>query len=159
MAATLAEFVGKDDYDIKDVATEVDMRVGQAVSKLDNIYLTEEAARTAGATNPIILKDVVAPVVDNVKESTEGAVLAFTGKDEYEFGDITKEADKRAKVAIASILGKEEYKFGDISKAAAAKVMEGISSFTGKEDYQFGDITKSVLKNALNFLEGDKDKK
>lgn len=155
MADTLSEFVGKDDYDINDVADEVDKRVGAAVATLDNVYLTKEAAESAGAKDYVLVKDVVAPVAENMKESAEGAVLAFTGKEEYKFGDISKEAASRAGTAIANVLGKEEYQFGDISKAAAGKVMDGIKSFTGKEDYQFGDITKTVLINALNFLEGD----
>eukprot|EP00435_Cladocopium_sp_Y103_P052004 s1163_g16.t1 len=49
------------------------------------------------------------------------------GKDEYKFGDISKEAAKRAKNA-------EEYKFGDVTKKAVNKAMDAIAGFTGKED-------------------------
>eukprot|EP00930_Biecheleria_cincta_P001430 TRINITY_DN102574_c0_g1_i1.p1 TRINITY_DN102574_c0_g1~~TRINITY_DN102574_c0_g1_i1.p1 ORF type:complete len:287 (-),score=77.59 TRINITY_DN102574_c0_g1_i1:115-975(-) len=160
IATALSEFVGKEDYDIQDVAAVVDKKVGAAVSKLDNVYLTKEAAASAPpGTNPVILSEVMAPVVDEMKESAKESVLAFTGKDDYEFGDISKEADRRAKAAIAKLLGKEEYKFGDISKAAAAKAMDAVTSFTGKKDYEFGDVTKTLLRGALNFLEGDDKKK
>lgn len=160
IALTLTEFVGKEDYDIKDVAAVVDKKVGAAVSKLDNVYLTKEAAANAPpGSNPVILSEVMAPVVDEMKESAKESVLAFTGKDDYEFGDISKEADRRAKAAIAKMLGKEEYKFGDISKAAAGKAMDAVTNFTGKKDYKFGDVTKTLLKGALNFLEGDEKKK
>jgi len=161
IAATLEEFVGKENYDIKDVAAAVDAKVGTAVSSMNNVYLTAEAAKNAPeGSNPVILTDVMAPVVDEMAMGAEEAALAFTGKEEYKFGDISKEANARAQKAIANVLGKEEYKFGDISKAAANKMMEGVASFTGKEKYQFGDITKTALKGALSWLEGDdKDKK
>lgn len=160
IADTLADFVGKEDYDIQDVAGAVDEKVGKAVSKLDNVYLDEAAAASAPpGSNPVVLSKVMNPVVDSMKEETKEAVAAFTGKEEYEFGDISKEADRRAKNAIATMLGKEEYEFGDLSKAAAGKVMDAVTSFTGKEKYQFGDVTKTVLKKALDFLEGDEEKK
>lgn len=155
IAATLRDFVGKDDYDLADVAAEVDRRVSEAVKALDNVYLTPEAAASAPpGSNPVILSDVMAPVVDQVKVGAKEAVLAFTGKEEYEFGDITKEAARRAGKAIATVLGKEEYEFGDISRTAAGKVKDAVKDLTGKEEYQFGDITKAVLRNTLNFLEG-----
>eukprot|EP00434_Breviolum_minutum_P001969 symbB.v1.2.001743.t2/scaffold94.1/size335129/7 len=189
MASAISEFVGKDDYDINDVATKVEERVTSAVSKLDNVYLTAEAAKAAPeGSKPIILTDVVRPVAGQMKEAGKEAVLAFTGKEEfliwqmgcadrdeqmgkrlsfslvnekleYKFGDISKEAAKRAKSAMANLLGQEEYKFGDVTKKAMGKAMDAITSFTGKEDYKFGDITKSLLRGALNYLEGDDEKK
>mmetsp|Transcript_115610 Transcript_115610/g.326831 ORF Transcript_115610/g.326831 Transcript_115610/m.326831 type:complete len:287 (-) Transcript_115610:102-962(-) len=159
IAETLADFVGRKDYDIADVAGAVDSKVGAAVASLENVYLTAESAAAAPpGSNPIVLSDVMTPVVDEMAEGTKEAVSAFTGKEEYELGDITKEADKRAKAAIATLLGKEEYQFGDISRAAAAKAMDAVTSFTGKKDYQFGDVTKTLLRNALDFLDGDQKK-
>lgn len=160
IAATLTEFVSKNNYDIADVAAVVDKNVGAAVSSLDNVYLTAEAAAFAPpGSNPIILSDVMTPVVAEMAEGAKEAVAGFTGKEKYEFGDISKEADKRAKQAIATLLGKDEYQFGDLSKAAAARAMDAVTSITGKKDYQFGDLTKTFLRNALNFLEGDDEKK
>eukprot|EP00913_Durusdinium_trenchii_P020777 g19517.t1 len=157
MASAISEFVGKEDYDINDVATKES--VSSAVTKLDNVYLTAEAAKAAPeGTTPIILTDVVRPVAGQMKEAGKEAVLAFTGKEEYKFGDISKEAAKRAKSAVANLLGKEEYKFGDVTKAAVNKTMDAIGDFTGKKDYKFGDITKTLLRKALNFLEDDDEK-
>ncbi|CAK8999117.1 unnamed protein product [Durusdinium trenchii] len=159
MASAISEFVGKEDYDINDVATKVEESVSSAVTKLDNVYLTAEAAKAAPeGTTPIILTDVVRPVAGQMKEAGKEAVLAFTGKEEYKFGDISKEAAKRAKSAVANLLGKEEYKFGDVTKAAVNKTMDAIGDFTGKKDYKFGDITKTLLRKALNFLEDDDEK-
>ncbi|CAE8606331.1 unnamed protein product [Polarella glacialis] len=164
IAKTLSEFVGKENYDINDVAKMVDTRLTTAVSAVENVYLTREAAASAPpGSNPIVLSDVMTPVVAGIAEGVNSGVTAFTGKEKYEFGDISMEADKRAKAAIALMLGKEEYQFGDISKAAAAKTMDAVASsvtsFTGKEEYKFGDISKTLLRNALNFLEKDDDKK
>lgn len=160
MASAISEFVGKDDYDISDVATKVEERVTSAVSKLDNVYLTADAAKNAPeGSKVIILTDVVRPVAGQMKEAGKEAVLAFTGKEEYKFGDISKEAAKRAKNAVANLLGQEEYKFGDVTKKAMNKAMDAIAGFTGKEEYKFGDITKTLLRKALNYLEDDDDKK
>jgi len=160
VAAAIRDFVGKEDYDINDVAGKVEERLSSAVEAMDNVYLNAEAAKAAPeGTTPIILTDVVRPVVGQMKEGTKEAVLAFTGKEEYKFGDISKEAANRAKTAVANLLGKEEYKFGDVTKAAVNKAMEAITSFTGKEEYKFGDITKSLLRGALNYLEKDDEKK
>eukprot|EP00438_Fugacium_kawagutii_P031205 Skav220800 [mRNA] locus=scaffold150:373141:374376:+ [translate_table: standard] len=149
-------------------------RVTSAVSKLDNVYLTADAAKSApeGST-PIVLTDVVRPVAGQMKEAGKEAVLAFTGKEDgkggrgwrwdgggmavadvevagrcggrgedYKFGDISKEAAKRAKNAMANLLGQarcwgltsvEEYQFGDVTKKAMGKAMDAINTFTGKE--------------------------
>jgi len=72
-------------------------------------------------------------------------VAEFTGSDEYEFGDITKEINNRRKEWMTSFLGEENaknYVFGDLTKTA-------ISNFTGKEDYEFGDVTKKLLGNVF----------
>ncbi|CAJ1382641.1 unnamed protein product [Effrenium voratum] len=159
MAGAIREFVGKEDYDINDVATKVEERVSSAVTNLENVYLTADAAKSAPeGTTPIILSDVVRPVAGQMKEAGKEAVLAFTGKEDYKFGDISKEAASRAKTAVANLLGQEEYKFGDVTKQAVNKAMDAVSSFTGKEDYKFGDITKSLLRKALDYLESDDEK-
>eukprot|EP00435_Cladocopium_sp_Y103_P051138 s1163_g15.t1 len=101
MASAISEFVGKDDYDINDVATKVEERVTSAVSKLDNVYLTADAAKNAPeGSKVIILTDVVRPVAGQMKEAGKEAVLAFTGKEDR-MGWMVN-ADKTA--AAASII-------------------------------------------------------
>mmetsp|Transcript_6777 Transcript_6777/g.11916 ORF Transcript_6777/g.11916 Transcript_6777/m.11916 type:complete len:277 (+) Transcript_6777:75-905(+) len=159
VADSLSEFVGKEDYDINDVASKVEAKLTKAVETLDNVYLTPESAKSApeGST-PIVLSEVVGPVTGQIKEGTKEAVLAFTGKEDYKFGDISKEAAIRAQNAIGNLLGNEEYQFGDLTKSAINKAKDAVTSFTGKEDYQFGDVTKTVLKNVLNWMEKDEKK-
>lgn len=54
-----------------------------AVSKLDNVYLTADAAKNAPeGSKVIILTDVVRPVAGQMKEAGKEAVLAFTGKED-----------------------------------------------------------------------------
>jgi len=58
-------------------------RVTSAVSKLDNVYLTADAAKNAPeGSKVIILTDVVRPVAGQMKEAGKEAVLAFTGKED-----------------------------------------------------------------------------
>lgn len=56
------------------------------MTKLENVYLTAEAAKGAPeGSNPIILTDVVKPVAGQMKEAGKEAVLAFTGKEDSPF--------------------------------------------------------------------------
>jgi len=71
----------------------------------------------------------------------------MSGKEEYEFGDLSIEIDKRVKESVASFCGKESYEFGDLSKELAKRMKSGVASYTGKSGYKFGDITKTALKN------------
>mmetsp|Transcript_78803 Transcript_78803/g.157514 ORF Transcript_78803/g.157514 Transcript_78803/m.157514 type:complete len:104 (+) Transcript_78803:889-1200(+) len=75
----------------------------------------------------------------------------FSGKDAYEFGDVSKELNKRRAVWVKEVLGSEEYAFGDLTKKA-------FTSFTGKDEYEFGDVTKKVLGGFGKFLGGNKPK-
>ena len=60
VAAAISEFVGKEAYNIEDVATKVEEKVTAAVKKLDNVYLTTDAAKVAPeGSDPIILSQVV----------------------------------------------------------------------------------------------------
>ena len=61
----------------------------------------------------------------------------FTGKEGYEFGDITREIESRRSKWVKDFLGKEDYEFGDITKKAVA-------NFTGKDEYEFGDISRKI---------------
>jgi hypothetical protein len=50
---------------------------------------------------------------------------------------------------LKGLTGKESYEFGDISKAvfgrAGTAVSNGVAAFTGKEHYQFGDISRTIV--------------
>ena len=52
-----------------------------------------------------------------VRESLKKNVKAFTSKDTYNVGDISKEADARIKAQVAELRGKSEYELGDLSMA------------------------------------------
>ena len=76
----------------------------------------------------------------------------FTGKESYQFGDISKEIETRRKAWVKDYLGDEaaeKYQFGDITKKA-------LSQFTGKDDYEFGDLTKKVMGNLFGPRKGKK---
>lgn len=79
----------------------------------------------------------------------------ITGKETYEFGDLSRWADKKAKeriMAIRSQTGEYKYEFGDLSRLADNIVKEQAAKYAGKEnasDYQFGDVTKTLLKKVL----------
>jgi hypothetical protein len=64
--------------------------------------------------------------------------VQFTRKGEYEFGDISKEIERRRRMWVSDFLGSSEYQFGDISKKIA-------TGFTGKDTYEFGDISRKVF--------------
>ncbi|CAK0820482.1 unnamed protein product, partial [Prorocentrum cordatum] len=66
-------------------------------------------------------------------EVAEAAVAGFTGKETYEFGDISREVDRRAKDAVNSFTGKDRYEFGDITKEALKRGGSAIKDFTGKD--------------------------
>jgi hypothetical protein len=46
--------------------------------------------------------------------------------------------DKTAKSKAASIAGKDEYEFGDLSRWVDSKVKDKVNDMTGKENYVFG---------------------
>ena len=71
----------------------------------------------------------------------------FTGKEGYEFGDISKEIEKRRSQWVKDFLGKEGYEFGDITKKA-------VTNFTGKDNYEFGDVTKKLVSNIFGPRKG-----
>lgn len=119
-AQSLSKFVGKDDYDMADVAEEM----GNRFEKLG----AASANRVAG---------LVERVRGEFAGSAQAAITSFTGKETYEVGDVSKEVARRAREAVMSFTGKEEYKFGDITKTA-------VKQLTGKDEYQFGD-RKSVV--------------
>lgn len=60
-------------------------------------------------------------------------VTGFTGKQEYEFGDVSKAAAKKVGGAIA---------VGSSKVGEAIKV--GVSGFTGKQEYELGDLSRTA---------------
>lgn len=91
------------------------------------VFLVETCVSTHA--RPKVLRLVAVELDDRVRSH----VYRYTGKESYQFGDLTK-------ATIARYTNKEEYQFGDITKTAIAK-------FTGKaeDEYQFGDITGTVF--------------
>ena len=81
---------------------------------------------------------------DGIPFSTvQSRVEEFTGKEGYEFGDISREIENRRKEWMKKTLGEEaaaNYKFGDLTK-------KFVRDWTGNDDYQFGDLTKSLIGN------------
>lgn len=70
----------------------------------------------------------------------------LTGKDKYEFGDLSRFLGGKLEEAACSLTGKDSYEFGDISRMLDAKAKEGVRRFTGKENYEFGDISKEIAR-------------
>jgi len=173
----------KAEGDVIDVSAED----GQmALVKVEQALEKQIAAAKSG-DNPERLRDLARLLV--LAKTAEGIAVAettsdltgkaqtaiaetladFVGKENYEFGDVTKEIKSRTSKAVAalddiyfediakemelagqaavtSFTGKEEYEFGDISAEVSARAKSSVLSFTGKEDYKFGDITKEAVK-------------
>lgn len=49
---------------------------------------------------------------------------------------------------INKLTGKESYEFGDLSRFMGDKLSEAVGNFTGKESYEFGDITRAMDSKA-----------
>ena len=81
---------------------------------------------------------------------TKSIVNKVTGKDEYQFGDLSRWLDLQAKRKVNELTDKNEYEFGDLSRWIDARVKENVNAFTGSEDYQFGDVTKEIAKRVAN---------
>lgn len=70
----------------------------------------------------------------------------LTGKDKYEFGDLSRMIDGKIKDAACQLTGKEKYEFGDISKFFDASAKAEVCKLTGKDTYEFGDISKEIAR-------------
>ena len=75
----------------------------------------------------------------------------MTGKDEYEFGDLSIELDTRIKKTVADFCGKDEYMPGDLSREIGSRVAVGVKEFTGKE-YEFGDVSKEIERRRVRWV-------
>jgi hypothetical protein len=79
-----------------------------------------------------------------LRESIKKNTREFTGKDEYQLGDLSKEADARIKDEVAKLRGKDEYEIGDLSVAIDSMVKEEVCKLTGKDDYVAGDLSVEI---------------
>ena len=75
-------------------------------------------------------------------------VNAVTGKDEYEFGDVSRWLDAKAKDGVNAVTGKDEYEFGDVSRWLDAQAKDRVNAATGKDEYAFGDLTREIVRRA-----------
>ena len=116
-----------------------------------------------------------------IRESAKKSVKEFTGKSNYEVGDLSKELDARegewrscvartatscdlsialdtiAKDEVKKLTGKDEYEFGDLSTEIDARVKAAVADYCGKETYTAGDLSKEVdkrIKERVNSFTG-----
>ena len=89
------------------------------------------------------VQEVTVRVGERAAQGIADGVKSYTGKEEYQFGDLTT-----AKVRKAT--GNEDYEFGDLTKGALKK-MAGKGE---EEEYKFGDITKRLWRRATGKEDG-----
>lgn len=127
-----ANLTGKP-YEAGDLSIEIDSRIKKAVAG----YVGKDDYEAGDLTKAV--KDKVVKRVDELLAN-------------YEFGDITREIDRRRIEWIKDLLGEDaaaKYKFGDVSKKLA-------TMFTGKDEYQFGDVSKKLFGGFLGNKKSDK---
>jgi len=74
------------------------------------------------------------------------AACEITGKEDYEFGDVSRVLDKRAKEEVCKVTGKDSYKFGDLTFFLDKRAKEEVCKMTGKDSYEIGDITREIVR-------------
>jgi hypothetical protein len=83
-----------------------------------------------------------------IDAGVKSTVADFCGKDEYEFGDLSSEMDKRVKDRVSEFTGQEGYSFGDVSKEIENRRQEWAKDLLGEEalaNYQFGDVSADEI--------------
>ena len=76
-----------------------------------------------------------------INQRVQSRVVEFIDKDNYEFGDVSREVENRRRQWVEGLLGKEaaeNYQLGDITK-------KSLAAFAGKDEYEFGDVTKKIM--------------
>eukprot|EP00667_Euglena_gracilis_P013537 EG_transcript_13980 len=87
-------------------------------------------------------------------------VVKFTGKEEYEAGDVSREAARRVKALVANAqqlsalvkdtvreyTGKDHYEFGDLTVALDQRVKDAVAGLLEKDSYEVGDLTRVIDK-------------
>lgn len=85
------------------------------------------------------------------------------GKDDYEFGDISIEIDRRIKAEATALVGKEDYDLADLIIAIDDRTEERVKELTAKGLEQLSDIKAEIEKEreawAQAKLEAAKDLK
>ena len=72
-------------------------------------------------------------------KKTASTIQDVTGKEEYVFGDLTKNV-------VRKFTGNDNYQWGDITTELVSKGGSIVSNFTGKEEYVMGDISKEIIR-------------
>mmetsp|Transcript_41177 Transcript_41177/g.96587 ORF Transcript_41177/g.96587 Transcript_41177/m.96587 type:complete len:304 (-) Transcript_41177:120-1031(-) len=80
----------------------------------------------------------------DISRSIGTKIAKLSGKEEYEFGDLSRWIDAKAKEKVSELTEKEEYEFGDLSRWVDSRIKSAASEFTNKDEYQFGDVTKEI---------------
>jgi len=84
-----------------------------------------------------------------VREDLKKSARDFLGKDDYAFGDMSKEIDARVKLEVARLRDKDEYELGDLSLVLDQVAKDMVCKYTGKGsgEYEFGDLSVEIDKN------------
>jgi hypothetical protein len=73
--------------------------------------------------------------------SNDGKTLSREKKG-YQFGDLTRSL-------INGVTGKDDYEFGDLSKWLDSQAKQKTGEFTNKEEYKFGDISREMVRRIV----------
>ena len=82
------------------------------------------------------IQEVGARLAERAAQGVADGVRSYTGKDSYQFGDLTEEMVHR-------VTGQDDYRFGDLTRGALDKAG---AALTGQDDYRFGSITEGAVK-------------
>jgi len=63
---------------------------------------------------------------------------------------IYRHIDSKIKDKVADISGKEEYEFGDLSRHIDSRIKDKVADLSGKEKYEFGDLSKEIVRRILS---------
>lgn len=98
---------------------------------------------------------------DDVGEKPNNENEDARSKRGYKFGDVTRAAVGAFQSKVNSLTGKDTYEFGDLTKfldakakdsamnldaAAKSAVMARVTAYTKKSEYRLGDLTKEVFR-------------
>jgi len=117
--SALAEFCGKDEYEVGDVAREIDARIKRRAAEFTgkDTYEFGDVSR-------------------ELDRRRRAWLAEYLGSDEkaaaYQFGDVTKKA-------ISNFTGKDDYQFGDISKKLWKNVFGGGGESSSSSSSSGGD--------------------
>mmetsp|Transcript_2622 Transcript_2622/g.3499 ORF Transcript_2622/g.3499 Transcript_2622/m.3499 type:complete len:368 (-) Transcript_2622:75-1178(-) len=105
--------------------------------------------------------DITRSIFKGGSQVASQSVNTLTGKNEYEFGDLTRWLTSQGVAENLTTNGTTKgYQFGDLSRFVALEMQAKVANFTGKMDddgngnstetanynYQMGDISKAVIR-------------